>query len=82
MNGKERVLQKMITRKHAEIKIWMKRNLPKPLKRAARLYQRRAKQREKEQIKFAKQKAKELAKENTKKNKPKIVIKRKRILNS
>jgi hypothetical protein len=94
MNGKERALQKMITRKHAEIKIWMKRNLPKPLKQAARLYQRRAKQREKEQIKFAKQKAKEdakrlkqkakeLSKENTKKNKPKIIIiKRKRILNS
>ena len=62
MNGKERALQKITQKKQAEIKIWLKRNLPKPLKQAATLYQRRAKLREKERVKIAKQKVKEDAK--------------------
>lgn len=87
MNGKERALQKITRKKQAEIKIWLKRNLPKPLKQAATLYQRRAKLREKERVKIAKQNAraetkrlKQKMKEEEKKrkkeekNKPKVVI--------
>lgn len=62
INGKERALQKITRKKQAEIKIWLKRNLPKPLKQAATLYQRRAKLREKERVKIAKQRVKEDAK--------------------
>lgn len=83
MNGKERALQKITRKKQVEIKIWLKRNLPKPLKQAARLYQRRAKLREKERVKIAKrlkQKKKEEEKKRKKeeKNKPKVVIIRKK----
>ena len=94
MNGKERALQKITRKKQAEIKIWLKRNLPKPLKKAATLYQRRAKLREKERVKIAKQRVKEDAKrlkqkmkeeekkrKKEEKNKPKVVIiKKKKVL--
>ncbi len=94
MNGKERALQKITQKKQAEIKIWLKRALPKPLKQAATLYQRRAKLREKERVKIAKQNAKANAKrlkqkikeeekkrKKEEKNKPKVVIiKKKRTL--
>lgn len=97
MNGKELWFQKITQKKHAEIKLWLKRSLPKPLKHAATLYQRRARLREKEQAKITKQNAKVNAKrlkqkmkeeekkrkKEEKKNKPKVVIiRRKRILNS
>ena len=97
MNAKELQFQKITQKKHAEIKVWLKRSLPKPLKQAATLYQRRAKLREKERLKIAKQNAKINAKrlkqkmreeekkrkKEEKKRKSKVVIiRRKRILNS
>ena len=97
MNAKELWFQKITQKKHAEIKFWLKRSLPKPLKQAATLYQRRAKLREKERVKIAKQNAKANAKrlkqkmreeekkrkKEEKKRKSKVVIiRRKRILNS
>jgi hypothetical protein len=97
INGKERALEKITQKKHAEIKVWLKRSLPKPLKHAATLYQRRAKLREKERLKIAKQNAKanakrlkqkmkeeeKIRKKEEKNSKPKVVIiRRKRILNS
>lgn len=96
MNAKELWFQKITQKKHAEIKIWLKRSLPKPLKQAATLYQRRAKIREKERLKIAKQNAKINAKrlkqkmrEEEKKRKKEekskskvVIIRRKRILNS
>ena len=96
MNAKELWFQKITQKKHAEIKVWLKRSLPKPLKQAATLYQRRAKIREKERVKIAKQNAKANAKrlkqkmrEEEKKRKKEeksnskvVIIRRKRILNS
>jgi hypothetical protein len=96
MNAKELWFQKITQKKHAEIKIWLKRSLPKPLKQATTLYQRRAKIREKERLKIAKQNAKINAKrlkqkmrEEEKKRKKEekskskvVIIRRKRILNS
>ena len=95
MNAKELWFQKITQKKHAEIKVWLKRSLPKPLKQAATLYQRRAKIREKERVKIAKQNAKANAKrikqkmkEEEKKRKKEekskskvVIIRRKRILN-
>lgn len=72
MNAKESWFQKITQKKHAEIKLWMKRSLPKPLKQAATLYQRRAKIREKERVKIAKQIAKQNAKANAKRLKQKM----------
>ena len=97
MNAKELWEIKITLKKQAEIKFWLKRSLPKPLKQAATLYQRRAKIREKERVKIAKQNAKANAKrlkqkmreeekkrkKEEKKSKSKVVIiRRKRILNS
>ena len=90
MNGKERALQERTKKTHAQIKCWLKRTLPKPLKQAVKKYEKRAIKRVREEEKRTKKRikeeakiAKQRAKEKVKQKQPNIIIiKRKRILKS